>query len=334
MPGEHNVLNATGAIAVAHELGIAGRGDRTGPRRLRRRQAPLHQHRRRGTASTIIDDYGHHPVEIAAVLKAARAVAARPGHRRRPAAPLHAPARPVRRFCTCFNDADTVIVAPVYPAGEAPIEGIDRDALVEGLRAARPSRCARRSTGRTHSPRLIAAIARPGRLRGLPRRRLDHPWAYALPDELAAVGPAVSGPTSDPRPQRRLSPAIRGRLTPNAPLAPYHLVPRRRPGATCCSSRRTTTTWRSSWRSSPPDMPVTVVGVGSNLLVRDGGVAGVVIRLSAKGFGQTSHRGGNRIRAGRGAARQGLAAFALDAGPRRFRVLSTASPARSAARCA
>ena len=70
------------------------------------------------------------------MLKAARAVDQGQGHRRRAAAPLHAALRDLfDQFCTCFNDADTVIVAPVYAAGEAPIAGVDRDALVAGLRA-------------------------------------------------------------------------------------------------------------------------------------------------------------------------------------------------------
>ena len=88
-----------------------------------------------GTASTIFDDYGHHPVEIAAVLKAARestkgkVIAVMQPHRYTRLAALF------DQFCTCFNDADAVIIAHVYAAGEAPIEGADRDSLVAGLRA-------------------------------------------------------------------------------------------------------------------------------------------------------------------------------------------------------
>ena len=84
---------------------------------------------------TVIDDYGHHPVEIAAVLKAARELIA---------GQVIAVVQPHRytrlqslfeAFCTCFNDADSVIVADVYPAGEAPIAGVDRDSLIAGMRA-------------------------------------------------------------------------------------------------------------------------------------------------------------------------------------------------------
>ena len=82
---------------------------------------------------TVIDDYGHHPVEIAAVLKAARAIvegkviAVVQPHRFTRVAHLF------DGFCTCFNDADIVLVADIYAAGEAPIEGVSRDALVAGL---------------------------------------------------------------------------------------------------------------------------------------------------------------------------------------------------------
>src|SRR5580700_5672807 len=133
MPGRHNALNATAAIAVAHELGL---GDDI----IRKALAGFGGVRRRFTKTgewngvTIIDDYGHHPVEIAAVLKAARestrehVIAVVQPHRYTRLHDLF------EQFCTCFNDADTVIVANVYPAGEAPIPGADRDGLVQGLR--------------------------------------------------------------------------------------------------------------------------------------------------------------------------------------------------------
>ena len=101
----------------------------------------------------MIDDYGHHPVEIAAVLQAARAIAA---------GKVIAVVQPHRytrlrdlfdEFCTCFNDADIVLVADVYAAGEAPIEGVNRDALVAGLIEQRPSQCPCPSPNRTNSRR-------------------------------------------------------------------------------------------------------------------------------------------------------------------------------------
>src|SRR5918912_755859 len=134
MPGAHNVLNATAAIAVAHELGIA---DELVREALQKFGGVRRRFTRTGewNGVPIVDDYGHHPVEIAAVLRAARETSA---------GRVIAVVQPHRytrlsflfeQFSTCFNDADTVIVAHVYPAGEAPIPGIDRDALVQGLRA-------------------------------------------------------------------------------------------------------------------------------------------------------------------------------------------------------
>src|SRR5262249_42751253 len=132
MPGRHNALNATAAIAVAHELGI---GDDV----IRNARAAFGGVRRRftrpgsWTGGAIIDDYGHPPVEIAAVLRAARE--STKGH----VIAVVQPHRYTRlealfdQFCTCFNDADAVIVAPVYSAGEAPIDRCDRGCLLPGL---------------------------------------------------------------------------------------------------------------------------------------------------------------------------------------------------------
>jgi UDP-N-acetylmuramate--alanine ligase len=184
MPGHHNALNATAAIVVAHELGMT-------PDAIRAGLASFGGVKRRFTrtgeynGATIFDDYGHHPVEIAAVLRAARAstkgrvVAIVQPHRYTRLASLF------NDFCTCFNDADTVIVAPVYAAGEQPIPGADRDDLIAGLKA------------RGH--RNVIALDRPEDLAGLVRP-LAGPgdyvvclgagsitnWAYALPGELAA----------------------------------------------------------------------------------------------------------------------------------------------------
>jgi UDP-N-acetylmuramate--alanine ligase len=133
MAGRHNVLNALAAIAVGRELGVSASD-------LRRGLAGFGGVRRRFTTTgvvdgvRIIDDYGHHPVEIASVLAAARSMT---GGRVLAVVQPHRFSR-LRDlfgdFCRCFNDADAVWVADVYPAGEAPIEGVDRDALVEGLR--------------------------------------------------------------------------------------------------------------------------------------------------------------------------------------------------------
>ena len=133
MPGRHNVQNALAAIGVALELGIP---DAT----IQQGFSAFGGVKRRFTnvgevaGATIIDDYGHHPVEIHAVLAAARE-----GARGRVIAVVQ-PHRFTRLgnlmedFQTAFNDADRVLVTPVYAAGEAPIEGVDAQALVEGLK--------------------------------------------------------------------------------------------------------------------------------------------------------------------------------------------------------
>jgi UDP-N-acetylmuramate--alanine ligase len=135
MPGRHNVQNALAAIAVALELGVDDDGLRAGLARfggVKRRFTKVGQVN--GTA--IVDDYGHHPVEIRAVLAAARESAA---------GRVIAVVQPHRftrlrdlmgEFCSGFNDADMVYVAPVYAAGEAPIAGVDAAALAAGLVAA------------------------------------------------------------------------------------------------------------------------------------------------------------------------------------------------------
>ena len=134
----------------------------------------------------MIDDYGHHPVEIAAVLKAARqagaanVVAVVQPHRYSRLASLF------QEFCTCMNDAGTVIVADVYAAGEAPIEGVNRDALVEGLRAS-GHRSVVPLPGPEHLAEMVQAIARPGDYVVFLGAGTSTQWAAALPADLAAL---------------------------------------------------------------------------------------------------------------------------------------------------
>ena len=135
----------------------------------------------------IIDDYGHHPVEIAAVLRAAResstgqVIAIMQPHRYTRLASLF------EEFSTCFNDADTVMIAHVYPAGEQPIAGADRDSLVHGLRA-RGHRQVIPLDGPGDIAGIIARLARPGDIVVFLGAGNITQWAYALPGELAALG--------------------------------------------------------------------------------------------------------------------------------------------------
>jgi len=133
----------------------------------------------------VIDDYGHHPVEIAAVLKAARestkgqVIAVVQPHRYTRLADLF------EQFCTCFNDADAVIVAHVYPAGEAPIVGVDRDALVQGLRTHGHRHVVGLDGPEKLAP-LIVTMTKPGDYVVCLGAGSITQWAYALPGELAA----------------------------------------------------------------------------------------------------------------------------------------------------
>ena len=183
MPGHHNALNATAAIAVAMELGLT-------PDQVRKALANFGGVKRRFTKTgewngvSIFDDYGHHPVEIAAVLRAARAstkgqvIAIVQPHRYTRLQSLF------DQFATCLNDADTVIVADVYAAGEQPIEGVDKNGLVAAI-VAHGHRQALALPNPEALPAMIKEIARPGDYVVFLGAGNITQWAYALPAQLA-----------------------------------------------------------------------------------------------------------------------------------------------------
>ncbi|HEY6335730.1 MAG TPA: UDP-N-acetylmuramate--L-alanine ligase [Alphaproteobacteria bacterium] len=185
MLGQHNVQNSLAAIAIAYEMGMS-------EATIRKALAGFAGVKRRLTVTgdvggiRVIDDYGHHPVEIAAVMRAVRTachgrvIAVMQPHRYTRLHDLF------EDFCTCFNEADAVIVADVYAAGEHPIEGIDRDALVEGLRS--------------HGHRKVIPLSDPAELAGIVAEAAEPGdmvvcvgagsitnWANALPKELEAL---------------------------------------------------------------------------------------------------------------------------------------------------
>ncbi len=187
MPGDHNVSNALAAVAVARYLGM---------KRVEIRDALQNFGgvNRRFTkvgevgGVTIIDDYGHHPVEIAAVLKAARqAVADTPDAR---VLTVHQPHRFSRLsnlfedFCTCFNDADIVGIAEVFAAGEDPIAGASHEDLVAGL-IRHGHRDARSVISEEALELLVRAEARPGDIVVCLGAGTISAWANGLPDRLA-----------------------------------------------------------------------------------------------------------------------------------------------------
>jgi len=185
MPGEHNALNATAAIAVADQLKVPAEAIRKG---LKNFSGVKRRFTKTGSVGgiTVIDDYGHHPVEIAAVLRAARQSAKRDviavvqPHRYSRVSDLF------NEFATAFNDADTVIVAPIYAAGETPIEGVTHEELVARIRA-RGHRDARVIDRAEALAPLIAARAQEGDYVVCLGAGNITQWAAALPAELGKL---------------------------------------------------------------------------------------------------------------------------------------------------
>jgi len=182
MPGHHNMLNALAAVAVAHRMGLSADAIAKGLAGfggVKRRFS----HAGSWNGVEIYDDYGHHPVEISAVLQAARSasdgriIAVVQPHRYTRLRDLF------DEFCSCFNDADTVIVSPVFEAGEKPIEGINRDTMVQGLQE-RGHKHALALESAEALPGVIAELARPGDMVLCLGAGNITQWANALPQDL------------------------------------------------------------------------------------------------------------------------------------------------------
>lgn len=192
MLGEHNVRNALAALSIGWELGL---DEKTIRRAFAGFEGVKRRFTRTGTVGgiTVVDDYGHHPVEIAHVLKAARAAC--PGQ-------VIAVAQPHRYsrlndlfedFCTCFNDADKVVIADVFAAGEDHIPGADKDSLVDGLRN-HGHRNVRGLESPEALPALIADIAGDGDFVICLGAGNITAWAQDLPDRLKDIlGPDLGG---------------------------------------------------------------------------------------------------------------------------------------------
>jgi len=185
MFGRHNVQNSLAAAAIAEAMAL---GDDALRAALNNFKGVKRRFTRTGEwkGVTVIDDYGHHPVEIAAVLKAARAIVA---------GRLIAIVQPHRYtrvshlfegFCTCFNDADVVVVADIYAAGEAPIEGVSRDALVAGL-IEHGHRYVRPLSDPSELAPMIREMVRPGDMVVCLGAGSITGWANSLPADLAAL---------------------------------------------------------------------------------------------------------------------------------------------------
>ena len=185
MPGRHNISNATAAVAVANRLGISSDAIAKG-------LASFGGVKRRFTLTgewneiKVFDDYGHHPVEIKAVLKAAREAC------KGRVIAVHQPHRYTRlsslfeEFAACFNDADSIFLAPVYAAGEDPIEGVDSQTLVSRIKAS-GHRDARYLPSQEDLAAMVAEIARPGDFVVLLGAGSITYWAASLPKELEGL---------------------------------------------------------------------------------------------------------------------------------------------------
>lgn len=192
MPGMHNIQNACAAIAVCKNMGIE-------LEIIKEALAGFDGVKRRFTKTgevnniRIIDDYAHHPVEISAVLNAARdALRDENNIRTGKVIAIMQPHRYSRLkdlfddFCTCFNDADHVWIANVFEAGEKPIENFDSDSLAEGL-IAHGHRSVHRLRDESELPKKIAEIASPGDLVICLGAGSISSWANALPKQLAEI---------------------------------------------------------------------------------------------------------------------------------------------------
>ncbi|TXI09912.1 MAG: UDP-N-acetylmuramate--L-alanine ligase [Rhizobium sp.] len=185
MPGRHNISNATAAIAVANRLGISSEAIAKG-------LASFGGVKRRFTLTgewngvKVFDDYGHHPVEIKAVLKAAREAC------KGRIIAVHQPHRYTRlsslfeEFAACFNDADSIFLAPVYAAGEDPIAGVDSQTLVSRIKAG-GHRDARYLPSQEDLAAMVAEIAQPGDFVVLLGAGSITYWAASLPKELEGL---------------------------------------------------------------------------------------------------------------------------------------------------
>ncbi|MEE2661476.1 MAG: UDP-N-acetylmuramate--L-alanine ligase [Pseudomonadota bacterium] len=190
MVGIHNIRNALAAVTIALEMGVE-------PDSLRDALANFTGVKRRFTRTgvvnniTIIDDYGHHPVEISAVLEAAQSsangkvIAVLQPHRYSRLRDLF------EEFCKCFSDADNVLIADVYAAGESPLEGINRDTLIEGLRSHGHHNVLPLDDP-SALPSLIKEIAKPGDFVVCLGAGNITNWANDLPHQLQSMGANVN----------------------------------------------------------------------------------------------------------------------------------------------
>ena len=298
VPGEHNVVNATAVLALAAELGLdVGKcaAALESFRGARRRFEVLHA----SDLHVLVDDYGHHPTEIAAVIRTARDAG------RGRVLLLFQPHRYTRtqalkeEFGRALALADAVVVTEVYPASEDPIPGVSGRLIANAASAAG---CAHAIyiAGREEAGREAGRLLRPGDLLVTLGAGNIHEQGAVLAKDLqtldnlsSVMGPGVA---------RLYEPLAKHTTMRVGGPAQFWLEPETEEGF--CDLVRT---------SHEAGLPFMVIGRGSNLIVRDGGLRGVVVRLRRGIFGEFTVEG-TRIRAGVGVRLKALSGAAVTAG--------------------
>jgi UDP-N-acetylmuramate--L-alanine ligase/UDP-N-acetylenolpyruvoylglucosamine reductase len=301
IPGRHNVSNALAVVAVATEMGV--RFDRISSalesfRGAKRRFELKYQSAR----FRIIDDYGHHPTEIAATLKAARGL--NPGR----LVVVFQPHRYTRtlllrdQFGPAFADADAVFVTDVYPASEPPIPGVSGQTILDAIASSCPH-VARHSTPAVAAAHLaVGNFLRPGDLLVTLGAGNVHEAGTRLAADLRALD-GVADALAEPEAVVRLYEPMRQHTTLRlGGPAQFWIEPR-----TIAGFQRLVRHLREN------GIPIRVVGRGSNLLVRDGGIRGAVVHPARGEFAEVRVEG-DRLVAGAGARYQKLATAARAAG--------------------
>lgn len=301
IPGRHNVLNALAVVALAHGLGVSfDRIDEAlSSFRGARRRFEL---KRQSDFVTIVDDYGHHPTEIAATIQTARSQ-----HAGRLVC-LFQPHRYSRtrllceEFGTCFDGVDELWVTDIYPASEKPIEGISGETVVESVRE-KGEVAAARSHPDLHTLHLaVGAGLRAGDWVMTLGAGNIHEAGRKLAADLATVDRLKEVLSESDGVVKLYEPMRRHTTLKVGGPAQFWIEPTTVDGLArivkhCCEK----------------GTPLRVVGRGSNLLVRDGGIRGVVA-CPAKGEFADIHVDGDTIRAGAGVKFKALAAAAQSAG--------------------
>lgn len=297
VPGEHNALNATAVLALAAELGLdlgVCAKAMESFRGARRRFETIFA----SEDYLVVDDYGHHPTEIAAVLRAARATG------RSRVVLLFQPHRYTRtqalqeEFGRALALADAAVVTDVYPASEAPIPGVSGQLLVDAARRNGNEHVFYESS-RMAAGRAAGQLLRPGDLLVTLGAGNIHEQGASLAGHLrtletlrTAMGPGIA---------RLHEPMAKHTTIRVGGPAQFWLEPETEEGF--CELVRV---------AHAEGVPLMVVGRGSNLIVRDGGLRGAVVRLRRGVFGELSVEG-NSIRAGVGVRLKALSGAAITA---------------------